>query len=156
MEKSKFSRQAKVKRIQHHQSSFITKAKGTSLGRKPKRRKRPTEKPKTIEKMVIGSYILIITLNVNVLNAPTKRHILTGWMKTCACMHFHLLHPLTDPPPKIVCNYFILLVNHAPIMNCNYNFIFFAYWLWKLINIFYYCDDVTTTQYHWLIWSTEK
>ena len=26
--------------------------------------------------MVIGTYILIITLNVNGLNAPTKRHIL--------------------------------------------------------------------------------
>ena len=28
-------------------------------------------KPKTIKKMVIGTYILIITLNVNGLNAPT-------------------------------------------------------------------------------------
>ena len=28
-------------------------------------------KPKTIKKMVIGAYILIITLNVNGLNAPT-------------------------------------------------------------------------------------
>ena len=42
--------------------------------------------------MVIGSYISIITLNVNVLNAPMKRHKLAGWMKTCACMHFHLPH----------------------------------------------------------------
>ena len=33
-EKSKLSRQAKVKRIQHHQISFIPNAKGTSLGRK--------------------------------------------------------------------------------------------------------------------------
>ena len=23
-----------------------------------------------------------------------------------------------------------------------------GYWLWKLINIFYYCDYVTITQYH--------
>ena len=30
-------------------------------------------KPKAIKKMVIRSYILIITLNVNGLNAPTKR-----------------------------------------------------------------------------------
>ena len=87
----KLSRQAKVKRIQHHQTSFTTNAKGTSLGRKHKRRKRPTEnKPKTIKKMVIGSNISIITLNVNGLNAPTKRH----WWK-------HVL-PLTtslfDPP----------------------------------------------------------
>ena len=34
--------QAKVKRIQHHQTSFTTNTKGTSLGRKHKRRKRPT------------------------------------------------------------------------------------------------------------------
>ena len=34
--------QAKPKRIQHHQTSFTTNAKGTSLGRKYKRRKRPT------------------------------------------------------------------------------------------------------------------
>ena len=30
-------------------------------------------KPKTIKKMVIGTYILINTLNVNELNAPTKK-----------------------------------------------------------------------------------
>ena len=30
-------------------------------------------KPKTIKKMVIGTYILIIILNVNGLNAPTKK-----------------------------------------------------------------------------------
>ena len=39
-----------------------------------KRRKIPAKnKPKTIKKMVIGSYTLIIALNVNGLNAPTKR-----------------------------------------------------------------------------------
>ena len=38
----------------------------------------PSEnKLKTIKKMVIGSYISIITLNINVLNAPTKRY--TGY-----------------------------------------------------------------------------
>ena len=30
-------------------------------------------KPKTIKKMEIGAYILIITLNVNGLNAPTRK-----------------------------------------------------------------------------------
>ena len=45
-----------VNRIQHHQTSFTTNAKGTPLGRKHKRRKTPTEnKPQTIKKMVIGS-----------------------------------------------------------------------------------------------------
>ena len=60
MEKSKAFWQAKVKRIQHHQTSFTTNAKSTSLGRKHKSRKRPTEnKPKTIKKTVIGLYISI-------------------------------------------------------------------------------------------------
>ena len=31
--------------------------------------------------MVIGTYISIITLNVNGLNAPTKRHKLAEWIK---------------------------------------------------------------------------
>ena len=62
--------------------SFTTNAKGTSLGRKHKRRKRPTiTKPKTIKKMVIGTYMSIITLNVNGLNAPTKRHGLAEWIQ---------------------------------------------------------------------------
>ena len=30
--------------------------------------------PQIIKKMSIGTYISIITLNVNVLSAPTKRH----------------------------------------------------------------------------------
>ena len=34
-----FTDRAKAKRIQHHQTSFTTSAKGTSLGRKHKRRK---------------------------------------------------------------------------------------------------------------------
>ena len=65
-----FSDKPKVKKIQYHQTSFTTNAKGTFLGRKHKRRKRHTEdKPKTIKKMVIGSCISIITLNVNGSNA---------------------------------------------------------------------------------------
>ena len=31
--------------------------------------------------MVIGTYISIITLNVNELNAPTKRHRLAEWIQ---------------------------------------------------------------------------
>ena len=31
--------------------------------------------------MVIGTYILIISLNVNGLNAPTKRHRLAEWIQ---------------------------------------------------------------------------
>ena len=103
------SRQAKVKRIWHHKISFAISIKETSLARKHKRRKKPTQnKPKTIKKTVTGSYILIITLNVNGLNAPTKRHRLDGWMKTCACMHFHLPYH-SAWHSQLVCKYFILL-----------------------------------------------
>ena len=38
-------------------------------------------KPPKIKKMVIGTYISRITLNVNRLNAPTKRHRLAEWIQ---------------------------------------------------------------------------
>ena len=34
-----------------------------------------------MKKMAIGTYISIITLNVNRLNAPTKRHRLAEWIQ---------------------------------------------------------------------------
>ena len=37
--------------------------------------------PQTIKKMEIGTYISIITLNVNGLTAPTKRHRLAEWIQ---------------------------------------------------------------------------
>ena len=39
------------------------------------------DKPKTIKKMVIGTYISITPLHVNGLNALTKRHRLTEWIQ---------------------------------------------------------------------------
>ena len=38
-------------------------------------------KPQTIKKVAIGTYTSIITLNVNGLNAPTKRHRLAEWIQ---------------------------------------------------------------------------
>ena len=38
-------------------------------------------KPKAIKKMVVGTYILITNLNVNGLNAQTKRHRLVEWIQ---------------------------------------------------------------------------
>ena len=46
----KLSRQAKVKRIQHHQTSFTTNAKGTSVGRKREGKELPTENPEQLRK----------------------------------------------------------------------------------------------------------
>ena len=37
--------------------------------------------PQIIFKMAIGTYISIITSNVNGLNAPTKRHRLAKWIQ---------------------------------------------------------------------------
>ena len=96
MEKSKAFQTRKVKRIQYHQTSFTADTKGTSLGRKHKRRRRSTEnKPETVKKTVMGSYTLIVTLNITGLNAPIKRHRLAGQMEIYACMHFHLPHHTT-------------------------------------------------------------
>ena len=45
------------------------------------KKKNYKNKPKTIEKMAIGIYTSIITLNVNGLNTPTKRHRLAEWIQ---------------------------------------------------------------------------
>ena len=72
--------------------------KGDSLGRKYKREKMPTEnKPQTTKKMVMGSYISIITLNINGINSPTQRHRLAGQMKKKKCMY-----ALPCPPHSLV------------------------------------------------------
>ena len=73
----KLYRQAKATRIQQHQTSSTTNAKGPSLSGKHKKKRTYKNKPRTIKKTVIGTYISIITLNVKGLNAPTKRHRLT-------------------------------------------------------------------------------
>ena len=113
-----------------------------SLGRKHKRRKRPTEnKPKTIKKMVIESYIWTITLTLNGLNEPTKRPRLAGQMRTCVCMHFHLHITLINPWNCIYLFYIIRLIMFPlwPAIVIIFYFLS-GYWLWKLKNIFYYCD----------------
>ena len=46
--------------------------KGLNIVRKYKRRKNYEIKPQTTKKMAIGTYISIITLNANGLNAPIK------------------------------------------------------------------------------------
>ena len=56
----------------------------TAKGNSQQEKHLPIEnKPQTINKMAIGSYISIITLNVNGLNVPTKRQRLAWWVKMC-------------------------------------------------------------------------
>ena len=45
------------------------------------RKKTYKNKSKTINKMAIRTYILIVTLNINGLNVPTKRHRLAEWIQ---------------------------------------------------------------------------
>ena len=46
-----------------------------------KKKKDLQNQPETIKKIAIGTYISIITLNVNGLNAPTKRYRLVEWLQ---------------------------------------------------------------------------
>ena len=71
----------KVKRIQYQQTSCTTNVKGIYIGKKYEKKKDRQNQPQTIKKMAIGTYTSIITLNVNELNAPTKRHRLAEWIQ---------------------------------------------------------------------------
>ena len=63
--------QAKAKRIWHYQNRFTTNVKGTYVGGKHERRKRPAKQTPN-KKMVIEAYMLIIILNVNGLKVVLK------------------------------------------------------------------------------------
>ena len=83
MEKSKVFQTNKVKKIQYHQTSFTTNVNGTYIVKKYRRRKKSYKiKLRTIKKMAIGTHISIITLNINRVNAPNKRHRLAMDTKT--------------------------------------------------------------------------
>ena len=97
----KLFRQAKVNRIQYHQNSFTTNVKGTYIVKKYKKKDLQNQ-PQTIKNMAIGTYILIITLNVNGLNVPTKRHKQAATAAAAAkslqsCMT--LCDPIDGSPP---------------------------------------------------------
>ena len=55
--------------------------KGFIQSRNTREEKRSTKPTPKIKKMAKGTYISITTLNVNGLNAPTKRHRLIEWIK---------------------------------------------------------------------------
>ena len=83
-------------------------------------------------------------------------------MKTSACMHFLLPHHSAWSPPNCMWLFYIVRLIMFPLwLAIVIIFIFYfssGYQVWKLINIFYYCDYVTITHliplYH--DWSTEK
>ena len=53
--------------------------------------------------MEIGTYIIIITLNVNRLNAPTKRHRLAEWIQNKTHIYAVYKKPTSDLKTHIVC-----------------------------------------------------
>ena len=77
----KLFKQAKVKRIQYHQISFTKNVKWTYIVKKYIEEKYLQNQHQIIKKMAIGTCISIITLNVNGLNAPTRRHRLAEWIQ---------------------------------------------------------------------------
>ena len=67
----KLPREKKFKRIHLHQTSSARDAKGTASRKGRKRERREEHR---YEKMSMNKYLSIITLKVNGLNAPIKRH----------------------------------------------------------------------------------
>ena len=66
------TRQKKSQRIPLHQTSYTRDAKVTALRKSEKRvRETGTDMKK---KMALNKYLSIITLNINGINAPIKRH----------------------------------------------------------------------------------
>ena len=55
--------------------------KGLKYSRNTREEKDLQNQPQTIKKMTIGTYISVINLNINGLNAPTKRHRLAEWIQ---------------------------------------------------------------------------
>ena len=103
--------------------------------------------------MVIGSYTSIITLNVNGLNAnPKGVDWLSGWKHVLVCIStYHIT--LLDSSPQVVCSlfYIVKLIIFQLWLAVVIIFYFLSgYWLWKLINIFYFCDYSLNTTVSWL------
>ena len=89
--KKEFPRKKKSKRIYLHQTSSARDAKWTAL-RKGRKRERGEHK---YNKAVMNKYLSTITLNVNGLNTPIKRHRMPEWIRKhdphiCCLQETHL------------------------------------------------------------------
>ena len=76
-----FSDKRKLREFSATKPALQQMLKGLIQSRNTREGKRSTKSTQTIKKMAIGTYISIITLNVNGLNAPTKRHRLAEWIQ---------------------------------------------------------------------------
>ena len=76
-----FSEKQKLREFSTTKPGLQQTLKGLIQSRNVKRKKIYKIHPKQLRKMAIGTYISIITLNGNGLNAPTKRHRLAEWIQ---------------------------------------------------------------------------
>ena len=75
-----FSDKQKLREFSTTKPALQQMLNGLIQSRNTREEQRSTNQPQTIKKMAIGTYISIITLNVNGLNVPTKRHKLAEWI----------------------------------------------------------------------------
>ena len=75
-----FSNKQMLREFSTTKSALLTKSEGTYIIKKYERGKIYKIKPQTIYKMSKGTYISIISLNANRLNAVSKRHRLAEWI----------------------------------------------------------------------------
>ena len=89
-----FPRKKKAERIHLHQTSAARYAKGNALRRGRKTmREREEQRYKRI-KMAMNKHLSIITLNVNGLNTPIKRHRVAEWIRN---PHPHIYNAYKRP-----------------------------------------------------------
>ena len=69
-----FSDKQKLREFSTTKQALQQMRKGLIQSRNTREEKDVQNQPQTIKKMAIGTYVSIVTLNVNRLNAPTKRH----------------------------------------------------------------------------------
>ena len=76
-----FSDKQKLREFSTTKSALQQMLKGLHSQEIQEKKKYLQNEPQTIKKMTIGTYISIITLNVNQLSAPSKRHRLVEWIQ---------------------------------------------------------------------------
>ena len=76
-----FTEKQKLREFSITKPALQEMLKNFSMQETQEKEKTYNNKPKTVKKMVIGTYISIITLNVNGLNAPARRHRLAEWIQ---------------------------------------------------------------------------
>ena len=76
-----FSDKQKLREFSTTKPALQQMLKGLIQSRNTREEKRSSKSTETIKKMAIGTYISIITVNVNGLNTPTKRHRLAEWIQ---------------------------------------------------------------------------